>query len=130
MSGELWPDAKLAVVEKVFDSFMGTVQTSAALPLQKPPQLLNRAPTEGVAIIVIGIFSEPLMFLQVPGQVKVFALVGIVTEPFPTIVTSSLGEISLKLAVTVLAAVIVTVQSPLPVQAPLQAVNFESVFSG
>ncbi len=50
-------------------------------------------------------------------------LLATVPEPVPVLLTVSAWALAAKVAVTVLAAVRMTVQFPVPVQAPLQPVN-------
>lgn len=100
-----------------------------AVPLQSPPQRVNVAPEADLATSVT---LEPLLKLclqsgpqLIPAGVEV-----IVPRPLPLLTTVSenprLGT-SLKVAVTVRASVIVTVQLAVPLQAPLQPLKLDAL---
>ena len=100
---------------------MVTVQVVAD-PLQAPLQPLNIAPALGVAVNVTTVLGA-LETVHVPGQL----IPPPVTIPGAPVVTDTVnGGLGLvKLAVTLLAVLMVTVQVPVPEQSPLQPVKVE-----
>src|SRR5215831_3319694 len=114
---------KLAVTEVA--AFTVTVQE--LVPVQPPPlQPENVEPAAGVAVNVTAVPLANGAEQVVPQETPVGALVT-VPDPVPALLTVSVNVCSAKVAVTVCAALIVTVQVlPVPVQTPpLQPVNVE-----
>lgn len=100
---------------------MFTVQV-APLAVVHPVQLLNCWPLAGVAVRVTVLFNVNGATQVAPQLIPAGLLV---TVPLPVLVTVSVG---LKVARTVLAAVIFTVQvAPLAVSQPLQPANCQPV---
>jgi len=97
------------------------------VPVQPPPlQPENVEPAAGVAVKVTAVPLANGAEQVVPQETPVGALVT-VPDPVPALLTVSVNVCSAKVAVTVCAALIVTVQVlPVPVQTPpLQPVNVE-----
>jgi len=107
---------------------MLTVQDPA--PVQAPLQPAKVEPASGIASRVT---LAPLvkLALQTPPQLMPAGLEATIPVPVPFLVTLSVevlgGVAAANVAVTLWAAVIVTAQLPVPVQAPLQPVNVEPV---
>jgi hypothetical protein len=110
--------AKVAVAELA--AFIVTVH--APVPVHAPLQPVKVAPAAGVAVRVTAV--PPLKDAEqvVPQLIPAGALVT-VPEPAPARLTVSANDCRAKVAVTELAAFIVTVHAPVPVHAPLQPVN-------
>ena len=109
--------SKLAVT--VFASSILTVQV-VLLPVQAPDQPIKVEPDSGAAVNVTLLLTAKLAEQLDPQLMPVGELVT-VPVPVPVLLTVSCLGTRLKLAVTLLAAVILTVQvSLLPVQAPDQ----------
>jgi hypothetical protein len=110
-------DAKVAVTD-----FAAVIEKAQLpVPVQAPLQPVKVAPRPGVAVSVT---DDPLVYVCVqatPQEMPAGALVT-VPLPVPASVTVKAGGVE-KAAVTDFAAVIVTLQAPLPVQAPLQDVK-------
>jgi len=95
------------------------------VPLHAPPQPPKVQPLLGLAVNVTAV---PLEKLAVQVEPQSIPLGDDVTEPLPVVVTVNaklLTGITEKAAVTFLAALIVTVQVPVPLQAPLQPSKVE-----
>jgi hypothetical protein len=100
--------------------FMVTWQLTA--PVQAPPQPLKVAPPVGVAVNVTGV-PPAKSAVQTEGQL--IPVGELVTVPLPETLTmrASMPNCG-NVAVTLSAALIVTVQLPLPLQAPPQPLKF------
>jgi hypothetical protein len=101
---------------------MASVQVD--VPVQAPPQPVNIEPAAGVAVSVTPVPLAYASVQSVPHSMPAGAL-RTVPLPAPARLTVRLTGASPNVAVTVAAAVIVTVQPAVPVQAPLQPVNVE-----
>src|SRR5262249_33323674 len=101
-----------------------TVQPS--LPVQAPVQLVKAEPAAGVAVKVtmVLLLNENE---HVPPQLIPAGALVTAPPPPPTLFTVRTKVGTVKLAVTVLPALIVTTQDPVPAQAPLQPVKMEPV---
>jgi hypothetical protein len=114
--------AKVAVT--VLATFMVTVQ-GFTVPVHPPVQALNLEPATAVAVSLTALFWLKLA-AQVAPQLTPAGVLTTVPAPVPALVTVSFIGIGKKLAVTVFARLITTVQVVVaPVQAPVQALNFE-----
>jgi hypothetical protein len=104
------------------------VTTQLPVPLQPPPlQPLKAEPLSGVAESVT-VAPELKLALQVAPQLMPAGLLLTVPLPVPALLTvrvKVLGGAVLKVALTDLAASIVTVQLPVPLQAPPHPANTE-----
>jgi hypothetical protein len=110
----------------VFARFIVTVQV-AAVPVQAPVQPLKVEPAAAVAVSVTVLFWLKLAAQAAPQSIPAGELVT-VPVPVPALVTVSITGTGVKLAVTVFAMDIVTVQVvAVPVQAPDQPSNVEPV---
>jgi hypothetical protein len=96
------------------------------VPLQAPVQPVKAERYPGVAVRVT---SEPYpkLALHVLPQLMPLGLLVTVPVPVPDFETVKLNIWSVKIAVTSRAWVIVTLQVPVPVQAPLQPAKVEPV---
>jgi len=105
-------------------AFIVTVQLP--VPVQAP---LHPAKLDPVAALATKVTLVPLgkFALQVPGQLMPVGVLATVPDPLPANVTDSGKVTVLKVAVTDCAALIVTVQLPVPVQAPLHPAKLEPV---
>ena len=103
-----------------------TLTVQEPVPLQPPPlQPEKRKPGLGVAVRVSDV---PLVLdseQSKPQSIPVGLLV-IVPLPFPAVFTVNKNVFKVKLAVTDVSAVRVTVQGPVPEQAPVHPVKTES----
>jgi hypothetical protein len=91
------------------------------VPVQAPLHPVKLLPVPGVAVSVTTV--PPLkLAVQVPGQVIPPGL--LVTVPPPTTVTDS-GKVCVNMAVTDSAALTVTTQLPVPLQAPLHPAKLQ-----
>jgi len=102
------------------------VTTQVPVPAQPPPlHPLNVEPVVGVAVKVTTVPLVKACEQVAPQEIPAGELVT-VPLPVPDFDTVSANDDCMKLAVTVWAALIVTVQEPVPVQPPpLQPVNVE-----
>ncbi len=104
-------------------AFIVTVQV--AVPEQPPPlQPVKVDPAAAVAVKVTAVPLENGVEHVAPQETPAGALVT-VPIPAPALLTVSANVWAPKVAVTEVAALIVTVQVPVPVQAPLQPVKAE-----
>lgn len=105
---------------------MPCVNVHAAVPVQAPVHPLNTDPACGAAFSVTTVLvaSEAL---QVPGQLMPLPVT--VPDPVPVSVTFTGKEVGMKSAPTDAAAFIVTVQPPVPEQAPLHPLNVDPAFA-
>src|SRR5580704_7010086 len=95
------------------------VTTQLSTPLQAPPQPEKPQPSAGVAVSVTWVpWTKPV--LQVDGQL--IPAGELATAPLPVTFTESVSACK-NVTVTDSAAFIVTVQLPLPLQAPPQLLN-------
>ena len=102
-----------------------TVTAQVPVPEQPPPlQPVKVEPAAGVAVSVTAVPPANEPEHVVPHEIPAGALV-MVPLPAPVLLTVSAKLWSAKVAVTVCAALIVTVQVPVPVQPPLQPVKVE-----
>ena len=93
--------------------------------MQAPLQPANVEPLDAAAVSVTEVPLAKLALQVVPQLMPVGDEVT-VPAPVPAFVTLSANvDVALKVAVTARAAVIDTVQAPVPVHAPLQPVNVE-----
>ena len=114
----------LKVAVTVFAAFMVTVQV-VVVPVHAPVQPSKAEPAAGAAVNVTLAFWLKLAVQVVP-QLMPAGLLVIVPAPVPALVTVNCTGTALKLAVTVFAAFMVTVQAlAVPVQAPDQLVKVE-----
>jgi hypothetical protein len=111
----------------VTDCAILIVITQLPVPAQPPP--LHPVKTEPAAALADRVTPVPLakFVLQVPGQVMPAGMLVTVPEPVPAKLTDSAKVTVLKVAVTAWAALIVTVQLPVPVHALLQPAKLEPV---
>jgi hypothetical protein len=102
------------------------VTLHAPVPLQAPPQPANVEPESGVAAklttVPLAKLAEHVVPQEIPEGVLVIAPVPV---PFLDTVRVKDPAFAVKVAATDLAASIVTLQAPVPVQAPLQPANVE-----
>src|SRR5512145_2688211 len=103
---------------------MLTVQL-LAVPVQAPVQPAKREPVAGTAVSVT-VLPIAIERLHVLPQSMLPSPLPTVPLPVPARATASVQCVRVKVAVAVLAASIVTVQGPLPAQAPLQPANADS----
>ena len=97
------------------------------VPVQLPPlQPVNVEPAAGVAVSVTAVPLAKVAEQVAPHEMPAGEL-EIVPLPAPAFVRLSVKGCSANVAVTLWAALIVTVQVPVPVQPPLQPVNVEPV---
>jgi hypothetical protein len=93
------------------------VTVQLLVPVQAPLHPTKLEPAAGVSVrltlVPLGKFA-----LHVPGQLMPVGVLAAVPDPLPAIVTDSAKLTVLKVAVTDCAALIVTVQLPVPVQPP------------
>jgi hypothetical protein len=117
-------DGKMNVAVTEVAALTATVQVPA--PVQPPPlQPVNVEPAEGAAVKVITVPLVKAWEQDAPQEMPAGELVT-APEPFPDFVTVSVKDDCMKVAVTEVAAFIVTVQEPVPVQPPpLQPVNVD-----
>jgi hypothetical protein len=111
---------------KVAVTFRATliVTVQEPVPVQAPLQPAKVEPEAAVALSVTD--APELKFAaQVPGQLMPEGLLDTEPPPVPARVTVSGKVAVLNVAVTFRAALIVTVQEPVPVQAPLQPAKLE-----
>jgi hypothetical protein len=107
---------------------MATVQV-LVVPVQAPDQPSNAEPADATAVKVTLLLWLKLAAQVAPQSMPAGALVT-VPPPVPDVETVSCTGIGAKLAVTVLATFIVTVQvSAVPVQAPDQPLKDEPVIA-
>src|SRR5262245_4805627 len=95
---------------------MENVQVRSEYALQRLPQLRKALPA-AVACLSVTEVPEAYVWLQLPGQLMRPSVVVVVPEPPPVGLMVSVKPGS-NVAVTVLAALMVTVQSFLPLQPP------------
>jgi len=110
----------------VTDCAILIVTVQLPVPVQPPP--LHPIKSEPAAALADNVTLVPLakLTLQVPGQLIPLGTLATVPEPLPAIVTDNGTDIvALKVAVTDCAALIVTAQLPVPVQAPLHPAKVE-----
>src|SRR5258705_3117108 len=114
--------AKVAVTAGA--AFMVTAQVP--VPVQPPPlQPVNVEPAAGVAVRVTTVPLVKPVAQVAPQEIPAGALV-MLPLPAPDVATVSVNEDCTNVAVTEAAALMVTVQAPVPVQPPpLQPVNVE-----
>jgi hypothetical protein len=104
------------------------VTVQLPVPVQPPP--FHPVKVEFAAALADNVTLVPLakLALQVPGQLIPVGTLVTVPDPLPAIVTDSWNvTVAVKVAVTARAALIVTAQLPVPVQAPLQPAKVEPV---
>jgi phage tail protein X len=113
------PLLELNVAVTALAALMVTLQVP--VPVQAPPHPANVEPEPTTAV---SFTTVPLLkfALQVLGQVIPLGLLVTLPDPVPANVTESAKVVAevLNVAVTDLAALIVTLQVPVPLQAPLQ----------
>ena len=103
------------------------VTVHVPVPVQLPPlQPVNVEPAAGVAVSVTAVPLAKVAEQVAPHEMPAGEL-EIVPLPAPAFVRLSVKGCSANVAVTLWAALIVTVQVPVPVQPPLQPVNVEPV---
>jgi hypothetical protein len=115
-------DGRVKVAVTARAALMVTVQVP--VPLQLPPQPLKMDPAAGVAVRVTTVPLLNAAEQVVPHAMPAGELLT-VPPPLPDLVTVSVRGASPNVAVTEVAAFIVTVQVPVPVQPPLQPVNVD-----
>jgi hypothetical protein len=99
------------------------------VPVQAPVQLVKVVPAVGVAVKVTTVLGAKLAVQVVPQLIPVGLLV-IVPIPVPTLVKVNAKGVRVKVAPTLCAALIDTVQVlTVPVQAPVQLVKVEPVLA-
>src|SRR5262245_15021462 len=105
----------------VIDAAALIVTVQVPVPEHPPPdQPVNVAPAAGVAVSVTAV---PLLKVAEHVAPQLMPAGALVTVPDPAGMTVSAKDCTAKVAVTELAAFIVTVHVPVPVHAPLQPVN-------
>jgi hypothetical protein len=92
------------------------------VPEQAPAQLVKVAPVDGVAVRVTAVLGTKFAVHELDGQLIPPTLLVTFPEPVTDRVSASCPA-AVKLAPTVCAADMVTVQAPVPVQLPLQPPN-------
>ncbi len=105
------------VADTLFAALMVTMQLP--VPLQAPPQPVNVQPLAGVSFSVTCV-PLPKFALQVEPQLMPVG--ELVTVPLPVSLTESVNS-CVNVADTLSAALMVTMQLPVPLQAPLQPVK-------
>ena len=122
LSGKLDELLNVAVTERA--AVICTVQL--LVPVQAPLQPAKVEPLAAAAVSVTEVPLEKLA-LQVLPQLMPVGVEVTVPAPLPALVTPSTKVLAvlLNVAVTARAAVIDTVQAPVPLQAPLQPTNVE-----
>jgi len=100
------------------------VTVQVPVPVQPPLQPVNVEPVAGVAVSVTAVPLANAVEQVAPHEMPVGELVT-VPLPVPAFVTARVNGCSANVAVTEVAAVIVVVHVPVPVQAPLQPVKVE-----
>ena len=113
--------AKLAVTLR--DWLIETVHDSD-VPVHAPLQPANLEPVAGTALSVTEVPAFRTL-LQVLPQSMPAAPALTTPLPTPVLVTDSVYGMAVKVAVTLRASLIVSVQAPVPVQAPLQPEKVE-----
>jgi hypothetical protein len=118
-------DFKVKVAVTSLAASMVSVQTP--VPLQPPLQPIKRESAAGAAARMTTVFLRYVSEQSDPQSIPE-GLLATVPLPEPDLLTvkSYVLGIKVKVAITILAADIVTVQVPVPVQSPLQPVNNES----
>ena len=108
---------KVAVI--FLSAFMDTIQNP--VPEHPPPQPANELPLFGVAVKITELPASEV-YEQVDPQLMPEGEPVTIPEPVPVFVTVKVYKLEdrAKLAVTVLAALIVVVHVPVPEHAPLQ----------
>ena len=108
----------------VTDCAILIVSVQLPVPVQSPP--LHPIKIEPAAVLADRVTLVPLakLALQELGQLIPMGALVTVPEPLPAIVTDN-GKFATNVAVTDCAALIVTVQLPVPVQAPLHPAKVE-----
>jgi|SRR5437762_12935494 len=102
-----------------------TVTVQVPVPAQPPPlQPLKMEPAAGAAVSVTEAPLANAAEHVAPQETPAGALVT-VPVPAPALLTVSVKDCKAKVAVTEVAALIVTVQVPVPAQPPLQPLNVE-----
>src|SRR3984957_16340247 len=122
MAAQVCPLAHLKVTVTDFAALMVTEQ--APVPVHAPLQPVKVDPAAALAVSVTTVPLLKLALQVVPQLIPVGLLVT-VPVPVPALVTLNLKTTALNVAVTDFAALIVTLQVPVPVQAPLQPANVE-----
>jgi hypothetical protein len=92
------------------------------VPLHAPPQPTKNCPVAGIAVNVMVVPAAKVSLQSVPQVMPVPA-----TMPLPVVETFNVYMFVVNVAVTDLAASIVTMHEPVPVHAPLQPVKVEPV---
>ena len=118
-----WFRVKAAVTD--FAAVMVTVQ--ALVPVQAPLQPVKVDPVDGAAVKVTEVLSHMVSVQSAPQSIPVPDTVPLPVPDMATVRTYWFLE---KMAVTDFAAFMVTVQSPVPEQAPLHPVKVEPVAAG
>jgi hypothetical protein len=98
------------------------VTEQGAVPLQAPLQPAKVEPAAAAAVSVSFVPGATISSQSAPQAMPAGTLV---TVPAPTFVTESVTGMRVKVAVTELAVLTVTVQDPVPLQRPLQPANVE-----
>src|SRR5450755_2440839 len=122
MAAQVCPLAHLKVTVTDFAALIVTEQ--APVPVHAPLQPVK---VEPAAALAVSVTTVPLLklALQVVPQLIPVGLLVTVPVPVPALVTLNLKTTALNVAVTDFAALIVTLQVPVPVQAPLQPANVD-----
>ena len=102
------------------------VTWQAPAPVQAPPQPVKTEPVAGAAVRVTGV-PWPYASEQSEPQLMPTGEDVTVPAPVPAFVTVKVYALRAKVAVTDLAASMVTEQDPVPVQAPLQPAKVDPV---
>src|SRR5215471_20995974 len=109
--------AGVKVAVTFLDAFISTLQ--APFPVQAPDHARNLAPTPGFGVRPT---RMPVLY-RPPGAVGWAPIVPSPTVDNVRVYSAGGGGATVKVAVTLLAAFIVTLQAPVPVQAPDQPLN-------
>ena len=115
------------VAVTLFAAFMVTTQVSA-VPVQPPDQPLNTDPLLGAAVSVTLVLSLKLVLQKEP-QMTPAGLLVTGPLPVPALPTVKMGPAWLKWALTPLAAVMLTTQVEVPLQAPDQPANTDPLLA-
>jgi len=120
------PIAPAKVPVTVFALSIATLQVVVRTPVQAPPQPIAAEPEAGMAVRVTVVPSEKAAVQGPTVQLIPAGLEVTVPAPVPVGITVKTGVVAAtvpNVAVTPVAAGTVTVQVPMPLQAPLQPAN-------
>ncbi len=135
----VWPGVAWPLSYRFFGFFLNVpvtlfawvmVRVHGPVPAHAPPHPRKVEPVSGIAVSFTDVLA-PKAAWQLVEQSSPAGEESILPVPLPVLVTLSVyvavGAAVANMAVTLLAASIVTVQAPVPVHAPLQPVKVEPV---